>query len=157
MIRYRVEPDDLHTHHWRVTLTVAQPAAETVVSLPVWIAGSYMVREFGRHLSALQARQGSRTVAVEALDKTSWALRCSGRTALTLSRTSRSISSIRLQAVRLSLALPEQRASSQWKSRLYETKSVQWSSENARKRSRPASVSAGAVFAVWATAASSKT
>ena len=85
MIRYRIEPDDLHSHHWRVTLTVPQPAAQTVVSLPVWIAGSYMVREFGRHLSALQARQGSRTVVVEALDKTSWSLHCSGRTALTLS------------------------------------------------------------------------
>ena len=85
MIRYRVEPDDLNTHHWRVTLTVAQPAADTVVSLPVWIAGSYMVREFARHLSALQARQGTRVIEVEPLDKTSWALRCSGRAALTLS------------------------------------------------------------------------
>ena len=85
MIRYRIEPDDLHTHHWRVTLTVPQPAAETVVSLPVWIAGSYMVREFGRHLSGLQARQGTRELAVEPLDKTSWRLRCSGRAALTLS------------------------------------------------------------------------
>ena len=85
MIRYRVEPDDLHSHHWRVTLSVPQPAAEMVVSLPVWIVGSYMVREFGRHLSALQARQGTRVVAVEPIDKTSWALRCSGRAALTLS------------------------------------------------------------------------
>ena len=79
MIRYRVEPDDLHTHHWRVTLTVPQPAADTVVSLPVWIVGSYMVREFGRHLSGLQARQGTRVVDVEPIDKTSWRLRCSGR------------------------------------------------------------------------------
>lgn len=85
MVRYRIEPDDLHTHHWRVTLTVPQPAAETVVSLPVWIAGSYMVREFGRHLSGLQARQGTRAVVAEPLDKTSWRLRCSGRAALTLS------------------------------------------------------------------------
>jgi predicted metalloprotease with PDZ domain len=85
MIRYRVEPDDLHSHHWRVTLTVPQPAADTVVSLPVWIVGSYMVREFGRHLSGLQARQGTRVVAVEPIDKTSWRLRCSGRATLTLS------------------------------------------------------------------------
>ena len=77
MIRYRVEPDDLHTHHWRVTLTVPQPAAETVVALPVWIAGSYMVREFGRHLSALQARQGSRTVSVT---RQWWVCRSSGST-----------------------------------------------------------------------------
>ena len=85
MIHYRVEPDDLHTHHWRVTLSVPQPAAEQLVSLPVWIAGSYMVREFGRHLSGLQARQGVRPLAVQALDKTTWRVRCSGRAALTLS------------------------------------------------------------------------
>ncbi|MBL8348826.1 MAG: M61 family metallopeptidase [Burkholderiaceae bacterium] len=85
MIRYRIEPDDLHTHHWRVTLGVAQPAAETILSLPVWIAGSYMVREFGRHVSGLQARQGARPLAVEALDKTTWRVRCSGRATLVLS------------------------------------------------------------------------
>ncbi len=85
MIRYRVEPDDLHSHHWRVTLTVPLPAADTVVSLPVWIQGSYMVREFGRHLSGLQAHQGTRGVDVEPIDKTHWRLRCSGRATLSLS------------------------------------------------------------------------
>ncbi len=84
MIHYRVEIDDLHSHHYRVTLTVPQPAAEQQVALPVWIPGSYMVREFGRHLSGLQARQGRRELQPEQLDKTSWLLRCSGRAALVL-------------------------------------------------------------------------
>jgi predicted metalloprotease with PDZ domain len=85
MIRYRIEPEDLHGHHYRVTLTVPQPAAAQALSLPVWINGSYMVREFGRHLSGLQARQGSRAVALRQLDKTSWQADCSGRAALVLS------------------------------------------------------------------------
>lgn len=84
MIRYRIEPADLHGHHYHVTLTVPQPAAAQVLSLPVWINGSYMVREFGRHLSGLQARQGRRTVALRQLDKTSWEAACSGRGALVL-------------------------------------------------------------------------
>ncbi len=82
MIRYRIEIDDLHSHHFRVTLTVPQPAALQQLSLPVWINGSYMVREFGRHLSALTARQGQRPVALQQLDKTSWQAGCHGRAAL---------------------------------------------------------------------------
>ena len=82
MIRYHVDIDDLHSHHFRVTLTVPQPAAQQELALPVWINGSYMVREFGRHLSALQARQGRRAVLLRQLDKTRWQADCTGRAAL---------------------------------------------------------------------------
>ena len=81
-IRYQVALDDLHTHHYLVTLTVPDPAAVQDLSLPVWIAGSYMVREFGRHLSAVSATQGRRAVPLQQLDKTSWRAQCSGRAAL---------------------------------------------------------------------------
>lgn len=84
MILYRVELDDLHSHHYQVTLTVPRPAAEQQVALPVWIAGSYMVRDFGRHLSGLTAQQAQRELPVEQLDKTRWQVRCSGRGALVL-------------------------------------------------------------------------
>ena len=82
MISYRVALADLHSHHFELTLTVPQPAADQVLALPVWIAGSYMVREFGRHLSGLSARQGRRELPVEQLDKSRWRVRCSGRAAL---------------------------------------------------------------------------
>ncbi|WP_137733776.1 M61 family metallopeptidase, partial [Pseudaquabacterium pictum] len=82
MPHYHVAIDDLHSHHFRVTLTVPQPAAQQELALPVWINGSYMVREFGRHLSALEARQGRRAVPLRQLDKTRWLADCSGRAAL---------------------------------------------------------------------------
>ncbi len=85
MITYRIELHDLHAHQFRVTLTVPAPAASQRLSLPVWIPGSYMVREFGRHLSQLQAKQGDKTVALTQLDKTTWQAACKGRAALTLS------------------------------------------------------------------------
>jgi predicted metalloprotease with PDZ domain len=85
MIRYRIELHDLHAHQFRVTLTVPQPAAEQQLSLPVWIPGSYMVREFGRHLSRMEARQGARAAEVVQLDKTTWQVRCTGSAALTVS------------------------------------------------------------------------
>src|SRR5512134_1222292 len=84
-ISYRVELHDPHAHQFRVTLSIADPAATQRLSLPVWIPGSYMVREFGRHLSQLEARQGRRRVALTQLDKTTWQAECSGRGALEVS------------------------------------------------------------------------
>jgi len=75
-IRYRVEVANLHTHRFSVTLTLAAPAARQVLRLPVWIPGSYLVREFAKHLQHLQARQGRRSVAVQQLDKATWVLDC---------------------------------------------------------------------------------
>lgn len=85
MIHYDVELHDLHAHQYRVTLTVPQPAAQQRLSLPVWIPGSYLVREFGRHLSALQARQGRNAVVLNQIDKTTWQADCAGRAALSVS------------------------------------------------------------------------
>ena len=82
MISYRIEARDPNTHLFHVTLTIAQPAAEQRLSLPVWIPGSYLVREFARHLSSLSAVQGTRAVALRQLDKATWAASCSGRAAL---------------------------------------------------------------------------
>ncbi|WP_157263586.1 M61 family metallopeptidase [Azohydromonas aeria] len=72
MISYRIDVEDAASHLWRVTLAVPQPAAAQRLSLPVWIPGSYMVREFGRHLSSLGARQGGRALPLRQLDKTTW-------------------------------------------------------------------------------------
>lgn len=85
MISYRIDIADAHAHLFRVTLTVPQPAAEQHVSLPAWIPGSYLVREFARHLSGLEATQGKREVALKQIDKATWLARCDGRGALTLS------------------------------------------------------------------------
>ena len=84
-VGYRIEIADAHAHLFRVTLTVPAPAERQGLSLPVWIPGSYMVREFSRHLSGLQARQGSRTVALRQTSKCDWEASCSGRAALVVS------------------------------------------------------------------------
>lgn len=71
-LHYAVEAADLHAHLFRVTLTIAQPAAGQRVSLPVWIPGSYLVREFAKNLQRLTAAQDGRPVALRQLDKCSW-------------------------------------------------------------------------------------
>ncbi|MHB1250073.1 MAG: M61 family metallopeptidase, partial [Polaromonas sp.] len=85
-IHYRVEIGELHAHLFRVTLTIARPAALQRVSLPVWIPGSYLVREFSKNLQGLQAHQGARTpVPCEQQDKCSWRIQCAPTRELVLS------------------------------------------------------------------------
>ena len=85
MITYRIEVADAHAHLFRVTVTVRRPAPAQRLSLPVWIPGSYLVREFARHLSALSATQGGAARPLQQLDKASWLARCEGRGALVVS------------------------------------------------------------------------
>ncbi|MFZ4479906.1 MAG: M61 family metallopeptidase [Rhodoferax sp.] len=84
-IGYQVQIEDLHAHLFAVTLTIAQPAQLQRVSLPVWIPGSYLVREFSRNLQRLQAHQGRNAVALTQLDKCSWQVHCAAGKALVLS------------------------------------------------------------------------
>ncbi len=73
---YRIEAADPAAHLFHVTLTIAQPQAAQRISLPAWIPGSYLVREFARHLQKLSARQDGRPVAVQQVDKASWQVDC---------------------------------------------------------------------------------
>jgi predicted metalloprotease with PDZ domain len=72
MISYAVIPLDRHAHLYGVTLRIERPAASQRLSLPVWIPGSYLVREFARHLSGIDAVQGGRSLAPRQLDKATW-------------------------------------------------------------------------------------
>jgi len=83
-VHYRVQPADPHAHLYRVTLTVAQPAAHQGLSLPVWIPGSYLVREFSKNVQQLEATQGGRPVALAQLDKCSWRADCAAGVPLVL-------------------------------------------------------------------------
>jgi predicted metalloprotease with PDZ domain len=84
-ILYTVEAADLHAHLFRVTLTIAQPQAQQTVSLPVWIPGSYLVREFAKNLQNLSAQQGRVQVALTQRDKCSWVMACKPKQPLVLS------------------------------------------------------------------------
>jgi predicted metalloprotease with PDZ domain len=84
-LHYRVEIGDVHAHLFDVTLTIGRPLALQRVSLPVWIPGSYLVREFSKNLQGLQARQGTGAPpAVEQLDKCTWQIACSAESPLVL-------------------------------------------------------------------------
>ncbi|MBS0292059.1 MAG: M61 family metallopeptidase, partial [Proteobacteria bacterium] len=84
-IHYRIDPGNRHAHLYRVMLTVATPAREQELSLPVWIPGSYLVREFSKNLQSLRAHQGGNEIALTQLDKHRWRAACQTGTPLVLS------------------------------------------------------------------------
>lgn len=72
-VSYRIRPVAPEAHLFEVSVTVAQPAAGgQVLRLPAWIPGSYMIREFARHIVTIRAESGSKAVALGKLDKHSW-------------------------------------------------------------------------------------
>ncbi len=80
----RVQIDDLYAHRFGVSMTIAQPAAMQLLALPVWIPGSYLVREFARHLLGLHAIQSGQPVALHQLDKHRWQVQANPAQPLTL-------------------------------------------------------------------------
>jgi predicted metalloprotease with PDZ domain len=59
-------------------MELAGAPARLTVSLPVWIPGSYLVREFSRHLSGLSAERDGRPARLTPLDKHRWAVEAPG-------------------------------------------------------------------------------
>ncbi len=72
-IGFAILPKDLAGHLFEVRLTVASPdPAGQVFTLPAWIPGSYMIREFSRNIVQIGAQSGGKAVALTKLDKHSW-------------------------------------------------------------------------------------
>ncbi|MGL1833864.1 M61 family metallopeptidase [Rhodocyclaceae bacterium SMB388] len=72
-IRYTITPSNPAAHLFRVTCTVATPdSAGQRFSLPVWIPGSYMIREFARNIVTMTAEAEGRPVRLDKLDKNTW-------------------------------------------------------------------------------------
>lgn len=70
MIRYRVTPADPRAHLFAVRCTVGDPdPAGQVFRLPAWIRGSYLVRDFAKHVVRVTARDEGGELAVERLNK----------------------------------------------------------------------------------------
>lgn len=79
MLYYRLTFEQYGQHLIDVVLRFyAQPAQQ--VWLPVWIPGSYLVREFARHLSRIDAvadpEGQAYTIPIEKINKNTWQLAC---------------------------------------------------------------------------------
>jgi predicted metalloprotease with PDZ domain len=71
--RYSIWPKDPAAHLFEVRLTVATPdPGGQVFALPTWIPGSYMIRDYAKHVVSARAESDGRDVALRKLDKTRW-------------------------------------------------------------------------------------
>lgn len=72
-IRYTITPVDPHAHIFRVVCTVDNPdPAGQRFYLPVWVPGSYMVREFARNIVSLSAEVDGQPVEMLKCNKNTW-------------------------------------------------------------------------------------
>ncbi|GGP24616.1 M61 family metallopeptidase [Silvimonas amylolytica] len=73
MPHYRIKPADLKAHYFDVTLSIDKPDANgQTVWLPVWIPGSYLIREFARNIIEISASSKGKPVTLTKLDKHGW-------------------------------------------------------------------------------------
>ena len=72
-IRYIVTPQTA-AHHYLVKLIFTARAQSHQLTLPVWIPGSYMVREFSKNIITLGASQNNQTITSRQIDKNNWLL-----------------------------------------------------------------------------------
>ncbi len=74
MLHYQIEFDDYRQHLIHVTVRfLADPTQ--VLSLPTWIPGSYLIREFSKHIEAVRAYdEDGRQLKIQKFDKNHWCL-----------------------------------------------------------------------------------
>jgi predicted metalloprotease with PDZ domain len=72
-IHYRIRPVHPEAHLFQITLTIGSPdPAGQIVSLPAWLPGSYMIRDFAKNIITIEARCDDKQIKLEKLDKSSW-------------------------------------------------------------------------------------
>ncbi|MBO1927963.1 M61 family metallopeptidase [Thiomicrorhabdus sp. 6S2-11] len=70
---YSISPANAQAHLFDVQLRIAFPTKQQLVSLPNWIPGSYLIRDFSKHLSKLEAfTDDQQPLKVQLIDKSTW-------------------------------------------------------------------------------------
>ena len=85
-VRYRIASRDPHAHLFTVDCTVEEPSPDGQrFVLPSWVPGSYLIREFARHVVAARASAAGKPVRLEKLAKDTWqAAPCRGPLTVTI-------------------------------------------------------------------------
>jgi predicted metalloprotease with PDZ domain len=72
-LHYQLTPADPAAHYFEVRLSIEHPTSTgQQVSLPAWIPGSYMMRDFARHITQITARNTQGNLLIHKLDKHTW-------------------------------------------------------------------------------------
>lgn len=73
IIRYQVSASDCKGHYFTVSMHIPNPDRDgQQLRLPAWLPGSYMIRDFAKHILTLQAYADGQSLAITQLDKQQW-------------------------------------------------------------------------------------
>ena len=73
MLYYTLSPHCL-SHQWRVSLRYTHQHGKNQLKLANWVAGSYMIRDFSRHIMHIQAWYNDAPVSLVQQNKNTWQL-----------------------------------------------------------------------------------
>ncbi len=74
-LHYRVYPFDPAGHRLKVQLEIPSPSRRCqIVSLPAWIPGSYLIRDFSRHIESIRAWCGKTVMTPQKINTNQWAI-----------------------------------------------------------------------------------
>lgn len=72
-IQYTVNLHNPHAHIFKVTLKIESPdTTGQILSLPNWIPGSYMIRDFAKNIISINASSNKLPTRLEKIDKSTW-------------------------------------------------------------------------------------
>lgn len=78
VIQYTIWPADLHGHHFQIKLHIANPDPNgQILEMPSWIPGSYLIRDFSKHIESIGAYttgKNSEPLTLDRIDNDQWRL-----------------------------------------------------------------------------------
>lgn len=73
LLRYQIQAQPAFEHRYRVRCHLPEALPDQRLRLPAWIPGSYLIRDFARHVIQLSARDAAgRALEVTKRDKSTW-------------------------------------------------------------------------------------
>ncbi|MGP1834665.1 M61 family metallopeptidase [Shewanella frigidimarina] len=77
-MHYHIHAVDPKAHLFEVTFTLKNANPSQIFSLPAWLPGSYMIRDFAKNIIEIDAKENQQSLSVTQLDKQTWQLNNQG-------------------------------------------------------------------------------
>jgi predicted metalloprotease with PDZ domain len=72
-VRYTIRPANPEAHLFSISCSVTRPTPTGQrFALPAWIPGSYLIRDFARHIVSIRAESAGKPVHLDKIDKHTW-------------------------------------------------------------------------------------
>ncbi len=78
-VHYSVSLEEAHAHLFNVTCQINEVGSQQlIISLPAWIPGSYLIRDFAKNIVRINAYSRDVEIKLKKIDKDSWSVENSG-------------------------------------------------------------------------------